>query len=521
MKTGWRTFLSIAIYCCALLSLGGCAPGTVTPPTQAFHPTATRAASSFEEVPCRVEAPASMEMRCGWVTVPESHNRPADARHVIKLAVAVLRAKGATPGSDPIFLLAGGPGDGAIDSQLATYLKEEKISRGEPVELSSPDLAETLRQHQLSYQAHLDLLRRHEYVLIDQRGTGRSQPSLDCRNREDLPGCYRRLKQAGIDLSAYNTRENAADIDAVRQALGYEKMNLYGGSYGTRLGFEVLRSFPDSVRSAVLDGVSPLNIDFEVEVVRRFDRTVGIVFEACRADPGCNAAYPDLKERFYRTVRQLNQSPVRLDLQPGEMEFDGDTLAQIVWHGMYYRESLPYLPVLIQNASEGRFDVARNFVKGMAGVLEDNHEGMRFSVLCAEQTTSQTVEQLAQAARTLRPEVKEGVAREWANLFQACEVWPVRKADAAYRQPVKSDVPVLLSSGEFDPATPPDFAHQVARSLTRVYDLTFPGIGHINQFESACKTRIQADFFDHPDQKPDTTCLAEMGLKFALPEPAP
>src|SRR5688572_23226007 len=240
----------------------------------------------FERAACAFAVPSGYSPECGYLIVPENRARPGSP--LIRLHVAIFRNRSGSPVSDPVVHLAGGPGSSSLE--VAGYL----FSRG------------------------LDpILERRDFILFDQRGTGYSQPRLDCPERADLTAallgrglsaaenhqeildafrrCRERLIAEGIDPSAYHSAASAADLNDLRLALGYEKLNLYAVSYGTRLALTVMRDYPQAVRSAVLDSAYPLQVNLYTALAPNADRSFNVFFSRCVAEPNCSAAYPDLR----------------------------------------------------------------------------------------------------------------------------------------------------------------------------------------------------------------------------------
>lgn len=231
----------------------------------------------FEADECPFEVPASLPtpIECGYLIVPEDRSNPDSES--IELAVAILSSRSATPAPDPVIFLEGGPGGSALLGIEDWY--------------------------------NLPFLDTRDMVLIDQRGTGFSFPSLDCIGIEDeedytaaLEACRGDFEAEGINLSAYNSAESAADIRDLTVALGYDQVNLLGISYGTRLGLTIMRDYPEIVRSAVLDSVYPPNIDTTYVSVSDLYAILNEVFADCEADSACAAAFPDLESRFFDTL---------------------------------------------------------------------------------------------------------------------------------------------------------------------------------------------------------------------------
>ena len=284
--------------------------------------------NAFEPTECWFDDPLSIlpgrDFECGYVTVPERHASPDGP--TIRLPIAVLRTSSENPQPDPLFLAQGGPGGDAFE--IFPILA--------PSSLTAVD---------------------RDLVIFNQRGTNYAEPNLACTELteivpqtmsmsleegealqlEALEACYQRLLGEGIDLSAYNSLENAADIEAIRAALGYESFNFYGVSYGTLLGLHLMNHHSENLRSVVLDGVVPPNLNFIPEVTANTDRVFTEIMQTCNNDADCNTTYPDLEARFFAVVEKLNTEPVSLTLKNGETGervkaiLDGDTLFDVLF----------------------------------------------------------------------------------------------------------------------------------------------------------------------------------------------
>lgn len=293
------------------------------PQTQAQTPPA------FTPTECPFAVPANENVECGYLTVPENRSNPASP--TIELAVAILRST--APNPESVIYLEGGPGGSAL-AGIDGWYGAGNVFRD-----------------------------RYDLILIDQRGTGYSFPSLNCPEADESDGtpegdlaaaqaCYDRLISEGVDLTAYTTIENAADINDLRIALGLDQVILYGVSYGTRLALEVMENHPEGVSRAIIDAVYPPNVQAYIEQAPNGQRSLNELFAACTADPACNAAFPDLEAVFYQTVDRLNAAPLSIDFQDGsgEVEYDGDTLVNDLYGFFYDTSMIPSLPALIYAA---------------------------------------------------------------------------------------------------------------------------------------------------------------------------
>jgi len=502
-------------------------PTSTTEPTP--EPTATiepnrELVATFEAAPCPFELPSGhvegKTVECGYLIVPEDRANP-DSRN-IRLAVAIFRHPDGAPEPDPIIYLEGGPG-------------------GSPLEIRAPNFD--------AYFGPIFAANR-DIILFDQRGVGFSEPALDCpaftelyldlldfevdgelltaqevldRKVEAFMACAEGLS-AVADLSAYNTVANAAGVNDLRIALGYDQVNLYGGSYGTRLALGVMRDFPEGVRSVVLDAPYGPEVDLYLSTPSSFDRALTILTEECAADDACNAAYPTLRTVLFDTVDRLNESPASFEvIHPltGESYtkvLDGDGLTELVFRSLYDTSMRPLLPQAIYDASEGTFT---SFLPtAMLDILRQDIRswGMYFSVLCNEEIPFSTWEEF------------EGVVAdypEFAGFFAGFEVgglayavcpnWGAGQADARENEPVTSDIPTLIMTGQYDPIVPPGWGQRAAETLTNSYFFEYPGMGH-GVSSGDCPRSMMFAFLDNPSAAPDDTCIAEMEIApFVVP----
>ncbi|MFN8498365.1 MAG: alpha/beta hydrolase [Anaerolineae bacterium] len=484
---------------------------------------APQAANAFEPAPCPfplvprdagalgsllTETGRVVEGRdvaCGYLTVPAHHAAPDGP--TIKLAVAVIKSTGESPAPDPLVMLQGGPGGSTIDTYAPLFLLG-----------LLPD-ANKIRAER-------------DIVLFDQRGTLYSQPSLLCPEDLDLIertieqrlsreegarlqaesalACRDRLTREGVDLTAYNSLENAADIDSLRRALGYDQINLYGVSYGTLLALHAMRAYPDSLRSVILDGVVPPQVNFLLDGARSQQRAFEELFQACAADAACHAAYPDLRQVFFDSVDTLNQTPARVaitDPQTGrryDAVLDGDTFSNSLFQFMYPAELLGALPKMIADAHEGRFTLLAQVWPLM---LFDRTlaEGMYFSVVCAEDGGFRVEDA---RLSDIPPQIAAPQEVQLRALQGVCQGWHAPPLPPAAVAPVVGQVPTLLLSGRFDPITPPSYAATAAASLSQRYSYTFPWGGHGAFSSNACATSLVQSFLADPTAAPDASCVA-------------
>ncbi len=461
----------------------------------------------FESAECMFDPfPGLIEgtnMECGYLTVPEEWDNPSGP--TIRLAVVILKAQSENPAPDPLVMMQGGPGGSTID-------------------LYTQVLPVTGR-----------LWADRDIILFDQRGTLLSEPALTCPEYMDMAietldddltdeqirdlintvmtECRDRLVEEGVNLSAFDSRENAADVPALVRALGYEEYNLYGVSYGTLLAQHVMRFNPEGLRTVILDSVVPPGVDWFVRAPQTQNRSYEELFAACAADTDCNEAYPNLREVLYETVDRLNAEPAYVSLTDAETGLthrallDGDTVLSAVFQMMYSTDLLPMVPSIIYDARANRFDVLTRILSLLVFDRTMSY-GMYYSVNCSEDGD---VEESDLDLSGLPEQVAALNDDSVAGFLEVCDIWDVEALDSVIDAPVQSDVPTLLLSGHFDPITPPEYAEIAAETLPNSYNVVFPWGGHGAATSGECQDSVILQFINNPNQAPDTACVAEYG----------
>jgi pimeloyl-ACP methyl ester carboxylesterase len=441
---------------------------------------------------CRLQHPdrlQSIGARCAAIEVPEN---PSDARGArIQLHVAVVPALNRRAVADPVFVLAGGPGQAATDFYAAVA------------------------------PAFVRVHRDRDIVLLDQRGTGLSN-ALNCDYPEDeelaelgpeeiRAATKRCLEQIHGNPVFYTTSIAVRDLDTVRRALGYGRINLYGISYGTRVAQHYARRYPASVRSIVLDGVVPpqqiLGIDTSLHAQRALDR----IFERCRAEKPCAAAFADPAAAFRQLLSDLQKGPAEVAFpdpingtvlrQPFRMAH----LQAAVRLLSYSPDRAALLPLLLEEGAH-KHDLAP--LAAQARMVSDRISealsyGMHNSVVCSEDApffATSAVDRRALEATYLGTAQLDG-------LIEICSVWPRGPVDPDFHEPLASEVPVLLLSGTADPVTPPEYAERARVALKRALHLTLVGQGH-GQLGVGCMPKVIAAFYSAGTSTGlDTSCV--------------
>ena len=438
----------------------------------------TRPRASIALVDCRLpKLPIAAE--CGSLEVPENRDKPGSRK--ISLFVAVLPANTLHPRADPLFILAGGPG------QAASFLGP--------------------------FAAALTGVRKdRDIVLVDQRGTGRSSPLLCAAFKSDhslkaalefdpvpkATACAQELAAKGVDAAQYTTAAWVADLDAVRAALGYDKINLWGGSYGTRAAQEYLRRYPQHVRSVVLDGVATPAMRSTLDVWPSREVALSALFDACAQSPACTAAHPNLPATLDAIRDRLGpegRDVELIDPRTGEsqtMRIMYEHVIGALQPFTYVPELAALLPEVIGRAAAGDLGPLYSGAMLVTGDLDDqSNTALHYSVTCAEDVPRVSAADAASTLGTLRTKTLAERA------LSVCATWPKGSAAADATTPVNSDVPVLILSGGLDPVTPPANGAEVAKSLPKSRHIIARGYGHIVS-PHACGPRLIASFVDDP-----------------------
>jgi pimeloyl-ACP methyl ester carboxylesterase len=467
-------------------------------------------AARLEPVSCWFSDAGKPAARCYRFHVPENRARPVGRRN-ITLPVVVLPAGDAKRADDPLVYIEGGPG-------AATGLDGDGIERWRK-DLAVNHVAEG-----------------RDLVLFDQRGTGEAEPRLDCpelmaataaiySRPSDPPvaraayqagaeRCRDRLLASGVDLSAYDSAATAADLAELRIALGYESWNLWGVSYGTRVALDVLRDHPEGVRSAILDSVFPPEASSFLDYGKVAERLLGKLAADCAREPGCNAVAPDLEATIDKLRASLDRRPLKVPVADQNDRrriflLDGDRLIETLLNEFYDWQEIAALPRLLAQAAQGRTDdLKAAAVDYFESLLDpDISDGMAISVECREEYPFERGAPMEAAIRAY-PRFADLYTTD--ETLSACPVWGAGESGPIEALPVTSAVPTLLLAGDYDPATPPDWAESAARHLAHGHLVRFPGIGHGVVASDSCADKVVAAFLANPTAEPASACLADL-----------
>ncbi|MBL8517486.1 MAG: alpha/beta fold hydrolase [Betaproteobacteria bacterium] len=442
--------------------------------------------------PCRVKG-FDIEIKCAKLPVFE--DREGKQGRKIDIHVAILPAKSDRKKPDPIFIFAGGPGQSAIEV--------------------GPRVLPALSR----------LNRERDLVFVDQRGTGKSNKlackvderdslegfGADAEVKAFIEGCLAEARKHA-DPRLYTTTLALQDLDDVRKALGYDKINLWGASYGTRAAFEYVRRFPQHTRSAVLDGMAPFDMALPLSFVLDSHASLGALLQACAKEAGCAKTFPNLEADLTQLVKSLDANPRRVTVnhprtgEPIKVRVTGTMVLGGVRGAMYAPNAASAVPAAIQAAKADDFGPLAALGLAVGGaVMDELALGMHLSVVCAEDWP---LVQKASAAAVPRAGLYgEELIRDHRNM---CAVWPKGSIPADFHAPVKSDVPILILSGGVDPATPPRHAEAVLPGLSRAKHVVAPNIGHGVSPQGCAPDLIKRFVEDGNADKVDGACLAKL-----------
>lgn len=446
--------------------------------------------------------PDGQKYRFGYLEVLEKRSDPQS--RTIKVPVYIFKSRSANPKPDPIIYTVGGPGSSSMRTSM--YMK---------------------------YYKYLD---DRDFIIFEQRGTQYAQPNLACpewanavylSNQPDFDdsqyetlfinaakACRNRLIEEGVDLNGYNTNEIAADIEDLRKVLGIEKYNLLTISYSTKIAQVLLRDYPESIRSVVMDSPLPLEVNYDEESVGNLLEAVEKILADCESDIECNKAYPNLKQRFFEYLEEKTINPLVVDVKnPNNNKTEtfylkGEDLISVFT--LASTGDIPDIPFEINKLLNDDLSSVKNQLAYLfQGPGEGAGIGMRLSVWCSEEYPVNSQRRIAEETNRY-PELL-GLS---PAVFDSsiCNIWSVQKVPDIENQPVKSDVPVLLINGEYDNETPAKWAVEMLKNLTNSFHLVFKGWKHTptTNWGNPCAMQAANDFFNNPNVKPNPDCFEEI-----------
>lgn len=453
--------------------------------------SAHAAAPTYTPGPCAADFGAiAPRFTCGTLVVDETRGSTNGRR--IAMPVAILKA--AHPrGLPPVISLHGGPGGGMVGGLARLGDDKRRGWIGED----------------------------QDWVFLDQRGGVLSSPELDCGrlNLNDagpdsdatvaaLKSCAARHKAAGVDLSQYNAVQVAHDVQDLRQLLGFKQVDLFGVSYGTRIGMEVIRTAPQGVRAVVLDSFWPPEAKWVDEGPMPVARAVRQVLALCAADPVCAKDKPDLQAKVdVLAVRWLSAPQGGADGR----KFPVEDFAQYMMDAAYSGEEAREMPATLQKFVSGDFSPLAAYDEERSGYAEAQH----LTHLCKEQFPFETREGVARNAGS--DPLAQALVKTMVRYFDACEGYDVGPIDRRQGDPVTSDLPILIVNAGIDPGCPPELALAALKRLKRGQFVLVPNVTHGATRGSPCAASIAQAFLRDPSKPVDTTCLKTQPDSFTFP----
>lgn len=480
---------ALTITVLAGLVLAGCGSPSASPGRSAARTPV------FEAGPCLSTLYGGQfsrsQIRCGFLVVPE--NRQVATGKTVKLAVAVFKSPSRHPAPDPLVYLEGGPG-----SPLVATMGPSVASSGMPDYVGNRDL-----------------------VLVDQRGAGLSQPSLACNDGETLHNCRLQLGREKIDLSAYNTVENAADIAALGPALGYGKVDLFGNSYGTALALQVMRDHPQGIRSVVMDGITGPTFNTFEDFNANIWHGLRQVFTDCAASQLCRSLHPQIQQTFTRLLARLQAHPAHVEGYSRSLDREVSATMDGIGLWVTMREMVadptgpPAVPSIIEQFAAGDYSIAVQYVGNTLseGSATTTSLGMHYSMDCSGEPPS-TRAAIAAHSQMVPASIRSAAIDNITGYLDYCRMWHVPLIPAVNHTYFRSAIPTLLLPGRYDSKTPPYLAKALAPRLGHAYYVPVPTLSHLVVGYGWCPNAITAAFLAHPNRKPNTSCIGEDAMSW-------
>jgi len=495
--------LALAVLVGALVAACSSDSSTGTPNSSSAVPTTGTYTPVFAKGPCTDEVPKDARVECGTLTVPEDRSKPNG--HKVVLPVAIVHTADPDPAPDPVVYFSGGPGFPGLT-----------------------DAAGFLRRAQTG---------NRDVILFDQRGTGRSQPSLDCPEVHDATAtifgaadtfeaeskllsdalfkCRDRLRDSGVDLEQYNTETVADDVADLRTAMGIPSWNLFGVSYGTTVALATMRQHPEGIRSVVLDSVAPTDVGVGApETVAAFERVKRVFFDGCANDAACHSAFPSLESDTAGVFAAMDAKPYQgTIMNPTQQRsmpitITGADAAAGLFNALYDSDVIPQLPNLIEQLKAGTVGPIIDQVTIQAiEQINGTAEAQTAAVDCHDRGSFVDADKDRQA-------LQEHPDASTLLLFTSvsCESFGVSPASKSFNDPVRSDIPTLVLADEYDPVTPPDQSKHAADTLSHSTYVEFPGLGHGAVFSGRqCPVGLFRSFLAEPTAPLDTRCVTTLG----------
>lgn len=494
-RKDWIFYFALIFILCSLWGICGCSSQRAEKEAVTVDIETLKSRLSLET---EIDEKTNTKISKGTFAVFE--DRKAQKGRMIHLNVVILHVTGENPKSDPVFILAGGPGE---------------------------DAAKSAKEYRGSW-----MRKERDLVFVSQRGTS-GDNFLNCdlpANDDNLQGyidplfnleafraCLEKLKQ-NFDLTKYSTCLAMDDLNDIRWALGYDKINLTGGSYGTRAALVYMRRHPETIRTAILNGIAPIAFKNPLFHAPAIHEAVPFLFAECVSNPKCHTAFPNLEDEFHSIMERLDKEPVDVTIKHPvtkkrvPIKLDKEGFVEALRTMMYSMYSSGRVPYLIHRAFEGDFEpFAQLGMLSNRGIQQALAFGMLLCVTCAEDLARITEDEIVEiASGTI---MGDGRVRRQKAI---CEFWPKSDLPKNYGDPVSVDVPVLLLSGTLDPVTPPRWGAEAESHLPNSLHLVVPGAHGVGGF---CIRKIQREFLETGSvEYLDISCTEKLKIHFYIPK---
>jgi len=464
--------------------------------------------AKFEETDCFVDLAEDKKnnFKCGFLIVPENRDKP-DKK--IKIAVLIFKAQDKSK-LDPIVYLAGGPGMSALKNEFDFWKNYPSINA------------------------------KQDFILFEQRGIGFSEPALECPSygeayikalqesntqkkillvKKAILNCRKEYQQKGINLNFYKSADSAKDLEDLRITLNYQKLNLLGSSYGTRLALTTIRDYPQSIKSALLDSVLPIEANLNIENTIQFQLFLQNIFKECAADSFCNKKYPNLEQVFFEILDDLAKNPFKLEIinakESGfmEMPFDDSQFLQVVYRSISAIHPIEHFPKLIYQIKNKDFNEVKQLLFVETILADFISAGAHFAINCNEELP---FEQNLPAKKDIYPQIGKYFSKEENMYFSICQSWPsaIDPQQSIENKPFKTNIPILIFSGRDDFITPFSWSQEIAKNSSNIQHLIFNQTMHVTfQFQAKCAIEIIKNFFQDPQKEINQSCVNEIPTK--------
>ena len=429
----------------------------------------------------------------GAILVPENHDDP-NSRN-ITISYLILKAKDSTSGKNPIIFFAGGPGGNSLDPAVLEYLDEDPLMETRDIIIFD--------QRGIGYSSGLPDMSMESFDIMAEDVDEAGELELTVAMIQEY---QQKCAELNIRTEFYNTRQNALDVGMLFDHLGYEKYNLMGGSYGTRIARMVQDLFPEYIHASVLDSPSPMDGDFLIDRLNSYSLALSRIFDYCASNPDCQSNYPELEQDYFQAIEKLEETPLAVQMN------DSTTVHINAQDGIYLLRRLLYqsdarekAPELIKAFNDGEGEILQQLLQfeyAMSGFI---NLSMLLSVEKYEQfDPKNTAEQIQKKYQQypLLP-VKLGF---FDAFYQAGMNWHPANLALEERVFQKSDIPSLVFVNQYDPVTPPENGHLFLKDLSNGQLLVLDEGGH-GGGNQECKDQVIIAFLDQPDAPLDTACL--------------